>query len=228
MRLLTIISSALVGAVTLLASVNPILATQGASQTESISIGLIVPDGKPEAEEMLHAAQLALASSALKGSGSQLRQIPSELQWGKQTTEITNSIYTENISILVGAPDPRTAHLVAQVIARSKGSVLFFSLSEDPTLTQLGVPWIYRLLPPKERPAATSAGESLASFRQQFRQRAGSDPTALAVAAYEAVHLAATLQRDYPDLPSVQKALSTKTFQGLSATFTFDKSGNRK
>ena len=66
--------------------------------------------------------------------------ISSELPWGKQTREIVRAIYERDIAILVGAFDPQTAHLAAQVITRAKGRSLLVTLADDPTLTQINVP----------------------------------------------------------------------------------------
>jgi len=69
-------------------------------------------------------------------------------RWDAQTSEIVRAIFENHLSVVIGAVDRRTAHLAAQVVTRLKGSALLVAISEDKSLTQIGVPWLIRMWTP--------------------------------------------------------------------------------
>jgi hypothetical protein len=137
--------------------------------------------------------------------------IPSNLPWGMQTREMVRAIYEEDIAILVGAFDRRTAHLAAQVITRAKGRALLVTLTDDPTLTQINVPWIFQIRP-----------SSLSEQGEEKRTGLISEYT------YDAVLSAATALSDSLRTGKpLQQSYRQIRMEGLTGLVRFDTCGNR-
>ena len=119
---------------------------------------------------------------------------------------------------IIGAADSRTAHLAAQVVTRLKGSALLISLSQDPTLTEIGVPWILRF----------PAGGPLAAASVEGAPNHDASQSPLEAAAHDAAQAVLAAMEDCgSDIDGIRSFLSAHTFHGRTGPFTFDAQGNR-
>jgi len=133
-----------------------------------------------------------------------VRVIPSELPWGRQMENLAEAISDQNMPVILGAADRRSAHLSGQVAARRKGDLLLLTLSDDRTLTQMGVPWILSGLP------RDSGTEDLSRHAYD-----------LTLAVLEAI------ERSGPTAASIHNYLTSHSFAAPSGRFSFDSRGNR-
>lgn len=188
-------------------------------------IGILVPlEGPSRAAgtAVLRGVQGALSRWRRDHESSavpETRVIPAQLRWGAQTDALVSAVVDGRTTVIIGAADSRTAHLAAQVVTRLKGSAVLISLSEDSTLTEIGVPWILRC------PAAGSVRDRSAGERE------GNEPTlrSLEAAAGDAALAAlAATQACGSDVPGIRTYLSAHTFHGRTGDFTFDTQGNRQ
>jgi hypothetical protein len=197
----------------LAALIGTLVAVSGAGAGEAaegmpmgpLKLGLFIPTEGP-GEETGRAVQrgAALALETLEGtrcrrgfSEIELVVIPSSLAWGAQMGELVQAVYDRGVRIILGGIDREAAHLAGQFVAREKGEILFISLGDDPTVTQTGVPWLLRLIPPApgddgsqpaDRPGTVGdlAGVE-AGFGELYHVRFGAPPPPKAILAYEAV-----------------------------------------
>jgi branched-chain amino acid transport system substrate-binding protein len=137
-----------------------------------LTIGLFVPTKGPEApagEEALRGAEIAAAwanrTGGIRGRSVRLATASSDVPWSAATDALVRLIYDEDAVAIVGALDARTGHLAEQVITRAKGQTVFVTpwVSET-TLTRIGIPWFFQMVPDDRR-----QGEALA--REVFRVR---------------------------------------------------------
>ncbi|MFQ5738668.1 MAG: ABC transporter substrate-binding protein [Acidobacteriota bacterium] len=134
-------------------------------RSEPTSIGLFLPTRGPLAasgRRVERAARLALERAVRSwpaGPRFRLRVASSDLPWGAQTRDLVKLIYEDRVEVVIGALDGRSAHLAEQVITRARGEALLFTLSSDPTLTQIRLPWVFRLVPDDRRQAQALMGQ---------------------------------------------------------------------
>ncbi len=196
-----------------------------AADGSAVRIGILVPmEGPDQARGAAVLRGVEGAVSQWKRDHSEAaaqpstRVIPAQLRWGAQTDALVGAVFDDRAMVIIGAADPRTAHLAAQVVTRLKGSALLVSLSQDPTLTEIGVPWILRF-PASDPVADVSRAKGH-----------GDDPSlkSLEAAAHDAAQavLAATGVCG-SDIDGIRAFLSAHHFQGRTGSFTFDAQGNR-
>ncbi len=66
--------------------------------------------------------------------------------WGSGSKEVVDLVFNEDVWAILGSHDGRNAHLVEQVIAKTR--VVFLSAwASDPTLSQAYVPWYFSAVP---------------------------------------------------------------------------------
>lgn len=197
-----------------------------AADPEPIRIGVLVPvDGsdKADGQAVVDGVERAVQDwrrSHLSSPFSKLetRIIPAQLRWGAQTDALVDAVFGARTLVIIGAADRRTAHLAAQVVTRLKGTALLISLSKDPTLTEIGVPWILRF-------PADSVGTGSGNSGEVGKAAPSSS---LQGAAHDAARAVLTAISDCgPDITAMRSFLSAHTFAGLTGRFTFDAKGNR-
>jgi hypothetical protein len=189
-----------------------------------VRIGILVPmEGPDQARGAAVLRGVEGAVSQWKRDHSEAaaqpstRVIPAQLRWGAQTDALVGAVFDDRAMVIIGAADPRTAHLAAQVVTRLKGSALLVSLSRDPTLTEIGVPWILRF------PAG-----GLPSGASQEQQGPDPSPASLETAAHDAAQaVLAAMENCGSDIDGIRTFLSAHTFHGRTGPFTFDAQGNR-
>lgn len=115
---------------------------------EPLKIGLIISDST--AAEAKNGAQLALnlvnENGGINRRPVQLITRSMEGAWGSGSKEVVDLVFKEKIWAILGSHDSRNAHLVEQVIAKTR--VVFLSAwASDPTLSQAYVPWYFSVVP---------------------------------------------------------------------------------
>lgn len=134
---------------------------------EPIKIGLFIPTRGERAEEgraVQRGAEMAAAAIEAQGllQGRPLRLVvgSADARWESATTELVRLIYAEDVWALLGAVDGRSAHLAEQVVARARGRVVLVTpWATDATLTQIRVPWFFRVVPDDRQQAAALVRE---------------------------------------------------------------------
>jgi branched-chain amino acid transport system substrate-binding protein len=141
--------------------------------TPPITIGVFLPTKGPSAQagrEMLAGAQIAVdaanRSGGVAGRSLRLTTAPSDLSWEAASGSLTRLIYEEKAVAIVGAADGRSAHLAQQVITRARGQAVLVTVwASEPTLTQIRIPWFFRVVPDDRLQAAMLAGEIFSTRR---------------------------------------------------------------
>jgi ABC-type branched-subunit amino acid transport system substrate-binding protein len=149
-----------------------IAVTETLTENKKIAIGLFLPvsgSGAEEAKDGLKGAELAVDQvnqrNGINGSFLKLTIASSNVPWTAATNDLVKMIYTEGASAIIGALDGKSAHLAEQVITRAKGQVIFVTpWATEETLTQINVPWFFRLIP-DDRQQAKSLIKEIYSIR---------------------------------------------------------------
>lgn len=115
---------------------------------EPLKIGLLISDST-EAEAK-RGAELAIKrvneKGGIHGRPVQLLTRSMEGSWGVGSKEVVDLVFKEKVYAILGSHDGRNAHLVEQVIAKTR--VVFLSAwASDPTLSQAYVPWYFSAVP---------------------------------------------------------------------------------
>ena len=118
------------------------------SLNEIIKIGLLIADST--SVEARNGAQLAIKELNEQGgiNGRHIKLITRSLEgvWGSGSKEVVDLVFNENVWAILGSHDGRNAHVVEQVIAKTR--VVFLSAwASDPTLSQAYVPWYFSAVP---------------------------------------------------------------------------------
>lgn len=200
-----------------------------------VKIGLLIPvEGASaiEGSRVENAARLAVAEANARAERwrFELTIAPSDLPWGAQTTELVRLIDAEGVPVIIGGLDSRSAHLAAQIVTRFKGRVLFVALTADPTLTQMGIPWIFRILPgePGQAPMSPSCARLQKAFRARYYARYQEQPTPTAAFAYDAVRVTLDAVREAGVAPEkIGLSLMGGRRPGASGLIPSDESGDR-
>lgn len=144
-------------ALALLAAGPAALAQSEAAVTPATTLGVFLgasgPGGRPDAE-LRNGAELAVADCGPGAAACTWKVAANAGQWSAGAGELVRLVYTDHIRAVLGPADGRTAHLAEQVAARGKGRFLLLTpWVSDPTLTQIRLPWFFRLVPDDRRQA---------------------------------------------------------------------------
>jgi len=132
-----------------LASSKETLAMQYQNRlNESVKIGLLIADST--SIEARNGAELAIKEVNEQGgiNGRRIKLITRSMEgvWGSGSKEVVDLVFNEDIWAILGSHDGRNAHLVEQVIAKTR--VVFVSAwASDPTLSQAYVPYYFSAVP---------------------------------------------------------------------------------
>jgi ABC-type branched-subunit amino acid transport system substrate-binding protein len=98
----------------------------------------------PHAAAIATSAEIAAELGARSGSGKQWIVLPvdSEQNWGAASTQLVHALMDDH-AVAVVALDRNSSHLAEQLALKAFVPVL--ALSDDKTLTEVNVPWIFRL-----------------------------------------------------------------------------------
>jgi branched-chain amino acid transport system substrate-binding protein len=125
-----------------------LIALQKPKESDSVKIGLLIPDNRSLAAG--NGAELAIRKAnengGFKGDPFQLVVRSMEGPWGTGSKEAVNMIFNDEVWAILGSHDGRNAHLAEQVAAKTH--IVFLSAwSGDPTLSQAFVPWYFNCVP---------------------------------------------------------------------------------
>lgn len=138
------------------------------ADTEPIRIGLLItekPDQSPLMKEAVHVAELARETvnetGGIRQKSVQIVVKSVDGNWGAGSKQAVSLIYEHQTTALLGFVDGRSAHLIEQVC--TKAEIPFIStLSPDPSLSRINIPWFFSTLPHADQ-QATALAEHLYS-----------------------------------------------------------------
>ncbi len=141
--------------------------TAAAAPGPPVTIGLFLPTRGPGAEEgkqVRWGAEIAVAvansQGGLRGRPFLLADAASDLKWEAAAGSLVRLIYEEGAVAVVGALDARSAHLAEQIVTRARGqAVLVTPWASEATLTQIRIPWFFRIVPDDDRQARLLSDE---------------------------------------------------------------------
>lgn len=109
-------------------------------QAGPIQIGIF----GPKAEQVVQSPEITRLLDELKSKGNpvSLIPIPSELSWGKASSELVKAVYERGALALIALDRP-SSHLAEQIAV--KAFVPVIAISSDRALTTTNIPWIFRL-----------------------------------------------------------------------------------
>jgi branched-chain amino acid transport system substrate-binding protein len=136
-----------------------------ATEGGPITIGLFVPtrgEGSISGMEAVRGAQVAVdavnRSGGISGRPLRIAAASSDLRWEAAAGDLVRLLYEEGAVAVVGGLDGRSAHLAEQVITRARGRAVFLTpWAGEATLTQIRIPWFFRLVPDDRIQAAALA-----------------------------------------------------------------------
>ncbi len=116
--------------------------------------------------------------AASYGRGYELAAVPSDVPWGKASTDLVRRIYDDR-ALAILATDRNSSHLAEQLAV--KAFIPVVAISADRALTGVNIPWIFRL-PAGTDPAsalrtlldaASRSGANRAALRDALASRGG-------------------------------------------------------
>ena len=125
-----------------------VIAVQKKHETDSVKIGLLIPDNKSLAA--CRGAEMAIRQANENGgfNGKPFKLVMRSMEgpWGNGSKQAVNLIFEEKVCAIMGSHDGRNAHLVEQVTTKAR--IVFLSAwAGDPTLSQAFVPWYFTCVP---------------------------------------------------------------------------------
>ena len=100
--------------------------------------------GAPEKTIGIFGPQADKVAATLYRDGYRFVGVPSEMAWGKSSTDLVNLVYEQHAIGLI-ATDRAAAHLAEQIAVKTFVPVI--ALSADRKLTTTNIPWIFRMEP---------------------------------------------------------------------------------
>ncbi len=129
---------------------------------ETIRIGLFAPSRGPRAAEALslrRGAELAIlganAQNGLNGIPFELIIRTDDSPWGS-AREVVKLVYDDHVWAVAGAIGGESTHVAQQIITKVH-LPLIGTTTTDASLTQINIPWMFRLMPDDETIAQTLA-----------------------------------------------------------------------
>jgi len=189
-------------------------------RTEAYAIGMLVPTRGPRrslGDEAKAAAAMAVeeANAASKGRRFVLRVRADDGPWGSQAREAAALIYDEGCCVFVAGLDGRVTHVVEQVATKAQIPVVTPWASED-TVTQAGVPWVFRCVPNDRQQAAALLNVAWANGPPALLVEASFDGRGASRALHRAAQKAGksfALEAEVPGVAAAQQALTRRVAQ---------------
>lgn len=137
----------------------------GAPARPVLRVGLFLPaQGEDGAEARAIARGARLAADEVNAAPGailiELAERQADGQWTAGAREFVALAYDQDAAVVIGGPGGRRAHLAEQIVTRAAGRLLFLSLASDPTVTEVKVPWVFRMVP-DDRVQARELGVAL-------------------------------------------------------------------
>ena len=135
----------------------------GPSEVDSPSGAIRVAVFGPHADQMVRSPAVESAIAKLNAERQQwsLIGIPSDVQWGKASSELVRAVFDQNALGII-ALDRDSSHLAEQFGV--KAFVPVIAISSDHALTSTNIPWIFRL---PEGTTLEKALQTMVSAEQQ-------------------------------------------------------------
>lgn len=141
---------------------RPVQASES-DASEKIRIGLLLTENPENSPLMQEAADVAELAGELVNETGGIRQKQVQFvvksvdgNWGAGSKQAVSLIYEHSTTALLGFVDGRSAHLIEQVC--TKAEIPFIStLSPDPSLSRINIPWFFSTLPHADQQAAALA-----------------------------------------------------------------------
>ena len=118
----------------------------GGAGVPQVTLGLVVPPTEPDADSLLHGAQLAVAEANETGDAPVGLEVRSENgQWGTVGNDAVVLVCNRHVDAIITPSAGAASHLILQVSGRTRVPVA--SLCSDSSVTEAGVPWVVRVVP---------------------------------------------------------------------------------
>jgi branched-chain amino acid transport system substrate-binding protein len=117
-----------------------------------VRIGLFLPEDKNDhlSRSVNNAAVLAISEFNEEGgyNGVPYRLIRrwSDVPWKAGSREVIKLVYEDSVVAIIGSTNGNSTHIAEQIAAKA-WIPLLSPISADPTLTQIRIPWMFRLTP---------------------------------------------------------------------------------
>ena len=126
----------------------------GPSEADSATGDLRIAVFGPHADQLVRSLDIVKALAKLNARGKKwtLIGIPSDVQWGKASSQLVRAVFDQNVLGMI-ALDRDSSHLAEQIGV--KAFVPVIAISSDHALTSTNIPWIFRM------PEGTSLDQAL-------------------------------------------------------------------
>lgn len=129
----------------------------------TLTIGILLPAQGPRADEgqlLRRAAQKAVDDENLLGPARDGRSFALAVRnesgsWGQSTSEMLRLVTDDHALALITGTDGNVAHQAEQIANKLGFPVV--TLASDTTTTQIGIPWIFRMVPSDRQQADAMA-----------------------------------------------------------------------
>lgn len=137
----------------------------------AIKIGLLIPQRgsrQAEGEEVRRGAEMASAEANAGARGQRFELVvrPDDGLWGAGSRAIVQLISDKQVCALLGGVSSESAHLIEQIAMKAR-LVYVTPWASDPTLTQIGIPWMFRCVPDDHQQAKALVQEIFTKKRLQ-------------------------------------------------------------
>ena len=137
----------------------------------AIKIGLLIPESgrrKAEGEQVQRGAEMAIAEANAVARGQRFELVvrPDDGLWGVGSREIVRLVSDKQVCALLGGVSSESAHLIEQIAMKAR-IVYVTPWASDPTLTQIGIPWMFRCVPDDNQQAKALVQEIFIKKRLQ-------------------------------------------------------------
>jgi len=129
-------------------------------ESVQIRIGLLLTEDPENSDLMQEAVDLVTLAEEIANEDGGIKKKPVKIivksvdgNWGAGSKQAVDLIYEHQTTVLLGFVDGRSAHLIEQVC--TKAEIPFVStLSPDPSLSRINIPWFFSTLPHADQQAA--------------------------------------------------------------------------
>jgi len=124
----------------------------GGAAPRPVTLGLVAPPSEPDATSLLHGVQLAVADANESGDAPVGLEVRSgDGQWGSVGNDAVVLACDRHVDAIIAPSDGAATHLILQVSGRTRVPVV--SVCADSSVTDAGIPWAVRVVPPTDQEA---------------------------------------------------------------------------